>query len=111
MMVSRLYEFPSLLALLTEEAFQPLNTSSEGVMDQTLTCLIAFDDLLSLFRRPLRKLMERNLVFPLFHLLSSLGARQPNTRLVFKPNDRAAALLGQGAQTVDHPAAGGSPTA
>jgi len=82
MMVSRLHEFPSLLALVTEEVFQPLNPSSEGVMHQTLTRLIAFDDPVSLSWGLLWKLMDRELVFPLLHASPSL-AEQSGQEIAF----------------------------
>jgi len=66
-MVSRLNQFPTFSPFGTKEVLQPSNTSLAHIVDKTSPCLIAFDNIL-LFT-PRWKLVKRNLVFPIRHIL------------------------------------------
>ena len=66
-MVSGLDQLPTFHTFLMEEILQPSNAALKGIMDKTLTILIAFDGTLLSLGLWLWQFMNRNLIFPLGH--------------------------------------------
>jgi hypothetical protein len=66
-MVSGLNEFPTLFPFFTKEVLKPIEAPVEGIVNKTDAILITFDGRLLIPDLPFWKLMDRNLIFPLYH--------------------------------------------
>ncbi len=73
MMVTRLYQLPSLIPFLTKEIFEPPGACTTDIMDETPAGLVTRNDL-PFDTRGFRERMKGYLIFPVMHPESFLSS-------------------------------------